>query len=215
MKTVLCYGDSNTWGCPPITDWPIGVIPRYGLDTRWGSVLRSNLGEGYWVVEEGLGGRTTIWNDPVEGEHLNGKPYLLPCLKSHAPLDLVALMLGTNDLKHRFGLSAWDIAAAASALVDIIQRSECGPGGTAPKVLLICPPPLGKLTIFAEMLAGGTEKSQQLARHYQQVAQDRGCAFLDAGQVIRTSDRDGVHFDPEEQRKLGQAVTEQVKRLLG
>lgn len=214
MKTVLCYGDSNTWGAPPITTWPITSVPRYGPDIRWGSVLRSALGVDYWVVEEGLNGRTTIWNDPVEGEFLNGKTYLLPCLKSHAPLDLVVLMLGTNDLKHRYGLSAWDIAAGAGTLVDVIQRSECGPDGKAPQVLLICPPPLARLTIFADMLDGGTEKSRQMASHYQQVANDRGCAFLDAGQVIHTSDLDGVHFDADQQRKLGQTVAEEVRAML-
>lgn len=97
MNTILCYGDSNTWSCPPIQ---LGqAAERYGLDVRWGSVLCTALGPGYWVLEEGLSGRTTVRDDPVEGEHKNGKCYLLPCLESHAPVDLVALMLGTNDLK--------------------------------------------------------------------------------------------------------------------
>lgn len=86
MKTILCYGDSNTWGCPPVR--PGQDVARYGPDVRWGSVLRAALGPGYWVVEEGLGGRTTVWDDPIEGEHKNGKRYLLPCLESHAPIDL-------------------------------------------------------------------------------------------------------------------------------
>lgn len=213
MKSILCYGDSNTWGCPPLES--LDNIPRYGPEARWGSVMRSILGEGYWVVEEGLNSRTTVYADPVEGEHKNGKTYLLPCLESHAPLDLVIVMLGTNNLKHRFGLSAWDIAESVWTLVDIIQRSDSGPNGGKPQVLLICPPPTGKLTLFADMFAGAGEKSRQLAPHYEKVAADYGCAFLDAGKVITTSDRDGLHFEAESQQKLGQAVAEVVKRLLG
>lgn len=215
MKNILCYGDSNTWGCPPLEDWPITTVTRYGPDVRWGSVMRTALGEGYWVVEEGLNGRTTIWDDPVEGEHRNGKPYLLPCLLSHAPLDLVILMLGTNDLKSRYSLSAWDIASGAATLIDIIQRSLCGPDYAAPQVLLLCPPPVTKLTIFSEMMAGSEAKSHKLATHYQQVARDKECEFLDVGQILRSSDRDGIHFEPEDQQKLGRTVAERVKQILG
>ncbi len=96
MKTILCFGDSNTWGARPLTS--LNDITRYGPDVRWGSVLRGTLGEGFWVVEEGLNGRTTVWPDPVEGEYKSGKSYLPACLESHAPLDLAAIMLGTNDL---------------------------------------------------------------------------------------------------------------------
>lgn len=215
MKTILCYGDSNTWGCPPLENWPITHVPRYGSDVRWGSVMRSMLGDGYWVVEEGLNGRTTIWDDPVEGEYRNGKSYLLPCLLSHAPLDLVVLMLGTNDLKSRYSLSAWDIASGVGALINVIQKSESGPNNTAPLVLLLCPPPVTKLTIFSEMLAGAEVKSRQLAPHYQQVASDKGCEFLDVGQVLRCSDRDGIHFEASDQQKLGHVVAERVKHMLG
>ncbi|MBZ0284818.1 MAG: SGNH/GDSL hydrolase family protein [Anaerolineae bacterium] len=212
MKTILCYGDSNTWGCPPMTDF--NGVPRYGTDIRWGSVLRTALGRDYWVIEEGLNGRTTVWDDPVEGEYRNGKTYLYPCLRSHAPLDLVIVMLGTNDLKTRFNLTPYDIASGAGSLVDLIQRSESGINGTAPQVLLICPPPVAKLTLFADMFAGAEAKSRQLAPHYQRIAQAHDCAFLDAGTVITSSDRDGIHFEPEEQQKLGHAVAAKVRQLL-
>ncbi|MEZ4669278.1 MAG: SGNH/GDSL hydrolase family protein [Anaerolineae bacterium] len=215
MKNILCYGDSNTWGCPPLEGWPITNVQRYGPDVRWGSVMRTTLGDGYWVVEEGLNGRTSVWDDPVEGEFRKGKTYLLPCLLSHAPLDLVILMLGTNDLKHRNGLSAWDIASGAGALIDVIQSSASGPSDSAPRVLLLCPPPIGKLTIFAEMFTGSEATSRQLAPHYQQVARDKGCEFLDVGQVIRSSDRDGIHFEAADQQKLGRTVAERVKQILG
>jgi lysophospholipase L1-like esterase len=177
--------------------------------------MRSILGEGYWVVEEGLGGRTTVWDDPVEGENRNGKTYLLPCLLSHMPLDLVVMMLGTNNLKSRFGQTASDIAYSAGTLVDIIQRSQTGPDGTAPQVLLICPAPVAKLTLFADMFEGAVEKSRQLARFYQRTADIYGCAFLNAGQFITSSDGDGIHLEADAQRTLGQVVAEKVKQMLG
>lgn len=212
MKTILCYGDSNTWGCIPITK-PDPLL-RYSPAERWGSVLRAALGQDYWVVEEGLNGRTTVWPDPVEGEYKSGKRYLTACLESHAPLDLVIIMLGTNDLKHRFGLSAWDIAAGAGLLVEMVHNAACGPGGSAPRILLICPPPVGKLTLFSELFAGAPEKSRRLAGCYREVAQRYGCSFLDAGQHIVSSDLDGIHLDPTQQQKLGRVVAEQVKAIL-
>jgi lysophospholipase L1-like esterase len=213
MKTILCFGDSNTWGARPLTS--LDNIPRYGPDIRWGGVLRTTLGEGYWVVEEGLNGRTTVWPDPVEGEYKSGKSYLPACLESHAPLDLVAILLGTNDLKHRFGLSAWDIAASAGVLVQMVQSSPFGPNGTVPRVLLICPPPVSRLTLFADMFAGAAEKSQQLARCYSSIAAEYHCDFLDAGQYIVSSDIDVIHLNADQQQKLGQVVAEKARSILG
>lgn len=212
MKTILCYGDSNTWGAKPMTT--LDVVERFGPEVRWGSVMRALLGSEYWVVEEGLNGRTTVWDDPVEGEYKNGKTYLPACLESHQPIDLVAMMLGTNDLKHRYGLSAHDIALGAGRLVEIIQTSGRGPKGGSPKVLLICPPPVAKLTLFADMFEGATEKSRQLAAHYQWTANRFGCEFLDASQFIMSSDGDGIHFEAGEQQKLGKAVADRVKMIL-
>ena len=103
MKEVLCYGDSNTWGYNPKTK------QRYDRNTRWPCVLQRELGEEFLVIPEGQNGRTTVWDDPVEGQK-NGMTYLLPCLESHKPLDLVIITLGTNDLKHRFSVTAYDIA---------------------------------------------------------------------------------------------------------
>jgi len=208
MKTILCYGDSNTWGYNPLN------AERYPRDVRWTGVLARELGSDYYVIEGGLNGRTTVWDDPIEG-YKNGKEYLIPCLETHRPLDLVVLMLGTNDLKMRFSLSAYDIAQGVGVLVDIIQKSAAGPGGSAPQVLLIAPPPVAKLSDFAEMFEGAAEKSRRLAQHYQAIATQYGCAFLEAGAVIVSSDVDGIHFDPPEHHKLGLAVAQRVKELLG
>ena len=206
MKTVLCYGDSNTWGYNPSTGG------RYARDERWPGVLRKELGEGYLVIEEGLNGRTTVWDDPIEG-YKNGKEYLVPCLETHMPLDLVIILLGTNDLKMRFSVSAYGIANGAGVLVKTVQKSETGRGGGAPQVLLLAPPPVSKLTGFAEMFEGAEAKSRRFAEHYARVAQERGCAFLDTGQVIVSSDLDGIHLEASEQRKLGVAVAARVREL--
>ena len=209
MKTILCYGDSNTWGYNPSTK------ERYGRDERWGGVLRNALGEEYLVIEEGLNGRTTTWDDPIEGIHKNGRTYLLPCLESHCPIDLVVILLGTNDLKRRFSVNAFNIAQGAKVLAQIVQKSEAGHDGTAPQVLLLAPPPTAELagTDFSEMFRGGEEKSKGFSREFERVAGDLGCEFLDAGDVIMSSRIDAIHLDVEEHRKLGQAVASRVREI--
>lgn len=207
MKTILCYGDSNTWGWNPAT------MERFDRDERWPGVLRNELGADYLVIEEGQNGRTTVWDDPIEG-FKNGAAYLPPCLESHKPLDLVIIMLGSNDLKMRFSLSAYDIAAGVGALVDIVQKSGVGTGGVAPQILVIVPPPLGALSDFADIFTGGVEKSRQLAVHYQNMAKQYNCALLDAGVIVKSSNIDGVHLEASEHRKLGKAVVVQVRALL-
>jgi len=209
MKTILCYGDSNTWGYSPSTQ------DRYGRDERWGGVLRNALGEEYVVIEEGLNGRTTVWDDPVEGIYKNGKTYLTPCLESHQPIDLVVILLGTNDLKRRFSAGTFDIAQGAGVLVQIIQKSETGPNGEAPRVLLLAPPPVANLagTDFVEMFKGAEEKSKHFSREFRRVAGELGCEFLDAGEIIVSSKLDAIHLDAEEHRKLGQAVAARVQEI--
>ncbi len=208
MKTILCYGDSNTWGWNPLT------LQRYAPNERWPGVLQQALGEEYKVIEEGLNGRTTVWDDPIEG-YKNGKNYLIPCLETHRPLNLVIIMLGSNDLKMRFSLSAYDIANGVGVLVDAVQKSAAGPGGNAPSVLLMAPPLLKELSEFAEMFEGAAAKSKQFARHYQRVAEEFGCEFLDTSRIIVASNIDGVHLELSEHQKLGQAVAVEVKRFLG
>ena len=102
-------------------------------------MLRRELGDGFWIVVEGLNGRTTVWDDPLE-PFRSGKELLVPCLLTHQPIDLVIVMLGTNDLKIRFGVGARDIAAGAGFLLDVVHASKCGPGESPPEALLLCPP---------------------------------------------------------------------------
>lgn len=206
MRTVLCYGDSNTWGFDPETG------ERFAPDVRWPGVR--GLGEGFRVVEEGLSGRTTVRDDPIEGAHKNGQAYLRAGLESHKPMDLIALMLGTNDLKERFGASASDIAQGAASLAEEVLRSGCGPEGGAPAVLLIAPPPVGRLTELAEMFEGSAEKSARFSGHYRHFAGQYECGYLDAGAVAGSNDLDGIHLEADEHRKLGEAVAASVAEIL-
>jgi lysophospholipase L1-like esterase len=208
LRRILCYGDSNTWGYEPAAG------ERFPEGVRWPGVLQEMLGEGFRVVEEALNGRTTVHDDPIE-EHRNGRTYLRPCLESHAPLDLVVIALGVNDLKARFGLSASDVADGVGVLASIAKESGAGPGGRAPEVLLVVPPPVGKLTDAAQMFWGAEEKSRGLAVQYRRVARQRGCALLDAGEVVVPSGADGIHLEAAEHGKLGGAVGACVRGILG
>ncbi len=207
MKVILCFGDSNTWGFNPADG------NRLGHDQRWTGVLRNGLGSGYWVIEEGLNGRTTVWDDPIEGDK-SGKTYLPPCLDTHRPIDLVVLMLGTNDTKQRFSLGATDIAAGIETLVKLIKRSEAGPDGASPAILVMAPPPIATLSEYRDMFAGATEKSRQLGSLYANVAADHGCHFLDTGEVIVSSDLDGIHLEQSQHQALGDALVPKIKAIL-
>jgi lysophospholipase L1-like esterase len=210
MRTILCYGDSNTHGTAPMQHLEDGR--RFGHGERWVSVMRESLGADWWVVEEGLPGRTTVLDDPIEGIHKNGLTYLTPCLESHIALDVVTICLGTNDLKARFGMPASDIAAGAGLLVETVIRVLAGFGQRA-KILLIAPPPILEVGCLADMFAGGAAKSQAFAAHYKAVAGRLGVGFLDAGAVIGSSKVDGIHFDLDDHRKLGRAMAAAVKSL--
>jgi len=207
MKTVLCFGDSNTWGYEP------GTGRRHGHDVRWPGVLRRKLGTDYHIVEEGLNGRTTVLDDPTRFAK-NGMTYFRPCLDSHAPIDLLILMLGTNDMKHRFGLSAFDIAAGIGMLLSIVPQLGCGPDGAMPKLLIMAPPHLGPFSVLAELFAGAEPKSRAYADQLRLFAQQYGASFFDTSEVVAVSSVDGVHFDAENHRKLGERVAELVLHIL-
>ena len=159
-----------------------------------------------------LNGRCTVWDTPIEAGR-NGLTYLEPCLESHAPVDLVIIMLGTNDLKTVYDKTAPDIACGAARLVDVAQRTLSGPGDTPPKVLLVSPVPIGEITTHSEMwgFGEGYAKSRQLARLYEIVAEDHGAGFFDAGSVAETHPDDGIHLAPAACASLGAAMAEQVR----
>ncbi len=203
-RTVLCYGDSNTHGTLPMAT--LEDMGRLNPAERWPGVVAAELGPGWLVREEGLPGRTTVHPDPVEGLYKNGLAILPAILESHRPIDVVVLMLGTNDLKHRFQVPAGEIAESAGVLVHAIRHSYSGPGETQPAVLLVAPPPILETGCLAEKFEGGAPKSQRFAEGYAAVARHHGTGFLDAGRVIVSSPVDGVHFDAAEHAKLGRAI---------
>ncbi|MGJ8516700.1 SGNH/GDSL hydrolase family protein [Carnimonas bestiolae] len=214
-KRILCFGDSLTWGHVP--DEEGKPVTRYPFGERWTGVLSAQLGAEVEIIEEGLSSRTTNIDDPLDSR-LNGANYLPATLGSHAPLDLVIIMLGTNDTKGYLQRTPYDIARGMQQLVGQVKDSQYA-GGTAypaPQVLVVSPPPLGPLDQpwFADMFDGGTEKSQQLASRYRTLAKIMGVAFFDAGSVISTDGVDGIHFTRENNRELGEALAAQVKPLL-
>lgn len=215
-RRILAYGDSLTWGWVPVAS----VVPttRYVRAERWTSVAAEVLGAGYEFVDEGLSGRTTNADDPLD-PRLNGAAYLPAALASHLPLDLVVILLGTNDTKAYFGRTPFDVAVGISALLGAVLASAGGVGTAypAPPVLLVCPPPLGEVTDpwFGEVFRGGQEKSRAYPPLYAAVAQAFGAAFLDAGTVTTTDGVDGIHLTPENNRALGEAIAAEVRELLG
>lgn len=212
-RVVLCYGDSNTHGTAPMAT--LEDLGRLGPAERWPGVLAAELGAGWRVIEEGLPGRTTVHPDPVSGAHKSGIAVLPAILESHRPIDLVAIMLGTNDFKARFQVPPVEIADSIERLVLTVRTSFCGPGAGAPDVLAICPPPVLEAGCLAEIFEGGAARSARLAGFLAPVAARRGAGFLDAGEVIASSPLDGVHFDAAEHGRLGRAVAGAVRLRAG
>lgn len=210
-RTLLCYGDSNTHGTMPMAK--LEDMGRYGRDLRWPGVLAAELGAGWQVIEEGHPGRTTVHPDPVSGVHKNGIAVLPAVLESHRPIDLVVLMLGTNDTKARFQVPPVEIAVSIEKLVLAIRQSFCGPEAGAPAVLVVCPPPVLEAGCLAEIFEGGAARSARLAGFLEPIARRQGAAFLDAGKVMVSSPLDGVHFDAAEHGKLGRAVAGAVRAM--
>jgi len=214
MATIVCYGDSNTWGAIPMKSR--AELGRFPLADRWPSVMNAALGGGHTVIAEGLNGRTTTHDDPADGGPVkNGLRFLPVVLESHAPIDLVIIKLGTNDLKMRFSVPACDIADGAGRLVDLVLAAKNAPAAAPSKVLLVSPAPIAGLSWLAEMFEGGEAKSRNLGKEMKRVADDRGVAFLDAGTVIKSSPIDGIHLDRDGQRALGEAIAGKVKEILG
>ena len=206
-KSILCYGDSISWGYNPNDG------TRFGPADRWPRVLETALNGSAQIVEEGLNGRTVATEDPSRPNR-NGLAMLAPLLESHAPLDAVVIMLGTNDSAPCYGLSPGRIATNCGALIRAVSASLAGPGGTIPKTVLIAPPVLGALSAeMALLYAGGQATSRGLAAAYRTTADWYGAAYFDAEQVAKVSAVDGVHLDSDGQRQLGLAVSKVVESL--
>jgi lysophospholipase L1-like esterase len=211
MTTILCFGDSNTHGTKPIPEQD--VIDRHGPEVRWPGVMAAELGIDFRVIEEGLPGRTTVHDDPIEGAHMNGLTALPMLVASHSPLDIVIVMLGTNDLKSRFAVTPSDIAASLERLVANLRFLCAAPGRTQPKVLVIAPPPIREVDWLADKFVGGAAKSKGLGAAIRRSAERLGVAFLDAGEHIAVSPIDGLHYDAETHATLGKVIATAVRQL--
>ncbi|MEM8539924.1 MAG: SGNH/GDSL hydrolase family protein [Pseudomonadota bacterium] len=207
-RTVVCFGDSNTFGSIPTV--LRGMGHRLGPDRRWPGILKRKLGVTWSVIEEGHPSRTTVHDDPVEGHHLNGLRALPIVMETHMPIDIVVLSLGVNDLKYRFSLTALDVSDSVEVLVREIKQSPWGPSGAPPQLLVVAPPPMQLVGRFAETFRGGDEKSKVLGGHMAEMAERQDVLFLDAGTIVETSAVDGLHLDSGAHRELGVAIAAMI-----
>lgn len=222
-RRILVYGDSLSWGWVPQRTF----IPseRFPDEMQWPRVMAAALGPGHEVVVDAMSGRTTDAADPlapqIPGVGTDGLACLPAVLAAHLPLDLVVLMLGANDCKPQFARGALRIALGAGRLIETVQRSANLFGtlwlsNPAPRVLLVCPPPFGRFVRAADKLfAGAAERAEGLAAAFAHVAAAAGVPFFDAGAVVQCDGVDGVHLTGDSQRRLGLAMAEQVRAMLG
>lgn len=212
MKTVLCYGDSLTWGYDAETGG------RHALEDRWPSVLQKALRDGVHVIAEGLNGRTTGYDDHLADCDRNGVRILPTILQSHAPIDLVVILLGTNDMKPVVHGTAFGAVKGIERLAKLVwHHSWPGVQAEAPEILIVAPPVICETanSNFAAMYAGAVEQSSMLASLYADLADEMGCGFFDAGSVARTTPLDGVHLDAENTRAIGRGLEPMVRMMLG
>lgn len=211
MQHVLVYSDSLSWGIIPTTR------NRQPFDQRWPGVMEIALnakGNHVRVIEDCLNGRRTVWDDPFKPGR-NGLTGLAQRIEIHSPLDLVVLMLGTNDFQSMHQHNAWQSSQGIAALVSAIRFAPIEPTMPIPRILVVAPPaiqtPKGPI---APKFEGGERKCIGLADAYKQVSAELDCDFFDAGSVVTSSKVDGVHLDLDQHLVLGQAITDVVKPLL-
>lgn len=217
-KHIVCLGDSNTHGyCADPTDCSDGALARFNENERWTCLLQKALGEEYLVLEEGLSGRTTVFPDPLY-EGLDALSYLYPCLKSHEPVSLLIIMLGTNDTKERFGMNPYAIGLGMRRLIQKAKTVDCWGKNGRPNLLIIAPPVIGAgvLTsaVAEEMGTTGVtcvEKSKQIPAEFRRVAAENGVHYLDANELgCEFNQIDFMHLTAHGHATLAAALAERV-----
>lgn len=218
-KHIVCLGDSNTHGyCADPADCADGQLQRFNEDERWTRRLQAALGEDYLVAEEGLSGRTTVFQDPLY-EGLDALHYLYPCLKSHEPVSLLVIMLGTNDVKERMGANAYAIGLGMRRLVQKAQTVDCwGPNGK-PNILVMAPPIISEgvktSPVADEMGVGAVEKSRLVPAELRRVAAECGAHFLDVGEVgCEFNQIDFMHLTRKGHSRLAEKLAELVPQIV-
>ncbi len=207
MIRILVYGDSNTFGTGPMAQ--LSDDPIFSKSDRWAGVMADRLGPEFDVVVEGLPGRTTVHDDPIEGAYRNGLRTLHAILLSHRPIDLLIIKLGTNDTKKRFGLGTQDIALGVARLVKEAQHLD-----VVERVLVICPAPVRERGDLAQSFEGAEQRCVGLSDQMKRFAIENGAAFMDAGDVVSVDDIDGVHLSAKSHQVLGESVASKVQEIL-
>ena len=210
MKTILAFGDSLTWG------FEAGTFARHPFEVRWPNALAAGLGGKARVIEEGMNGRTTVFPDPTEGAERNGAVALPMLQTTHQPLDLVIIMLGTNDIKYANRCRAFDASMGMVRLIEIVQRFAWIKTASPPQILVMSPPALCKTADewFNDLWGHAIEESKLFAKHYARVAEEMGVHFFDAGSVAVADPTDGGHLDAENTRAIGAALVPVVANIL-
>jgi lysophospholipase L1-like esterase len=210
MKTILAFGDSLTWG------FEAGTWKRHPFEDRWPNSLAATLGADFRVIEEGMNGRTTVFPDPTCEADRNGAVALPILLESHQPLDLVIIMLGTNDIKYANRCRAFDASLGMQRLIMLVKNHDYNPGSAIPKILIMSPPQIVATqdAFFNDLWGHAIEESKLFAKHYARVAEEMGCGFFDAATVASADATDGGHLDAANTRKLGQALVPTVRDML-
>ncbi len=210
-KHILCVGDSNTHGyCAEPSDCADGGS-RFNEEERWTCLLQKALGEAYLVTEEGLSGRTTVFVDPLH-ESMDALSVIYSLLKSHETIDLLIIMLGTNDTKERFGANAACIAAGMERLILKAKSVDCW-GGKMPKILVVAPPPIEPQHNDPVMGPGCSEKAYGLAKEYAVIAERQNVEFLDAA-GCEFNHMDYMHLTKRGHSQLAERLAEIVPVLV-
>lgn len=212
MKNIVCFGDSNTHG------YRASDFGRFPKSQRWTGILSKALGESYNIIEEGLNGRTTSFDDPLQ-ECRAGVNYIIPCLHSHKPISLLIIMLGTNDTKERFGASSEVIALGLKRLVQKAKTTECWEDGKS-NILIVVPKNIEKeyenTFAYATMGRGCAEKSQGLQKEYRVIADLLDCHWMDANDFVTANDMtDYIHLSEQGHQELACAMVNKIKEIFG
>lgn len=220
MKNILCYGDSNTWGNIANSEYLCNKVllhKRFEYGKRWTSILQNILGNSYYVIESGLNGRTTFFDEKnSERPSRNGLLTLPVTLDTHYPIDLVIFMLGTNDLKTEFNASLEKITDGMKELVILTQNSYFGKNYNSPKILIMSPPQICESAILKENNVfdkSSIQKSHQISSYYSKLAKEYNCEFLDTKNFVSVSE-DGIHIDLPSQKKLAEVLAQIVQQIL-
>ena len=216
MRSVMCFGDSNTHGTGPRADGEARWRHPWGV--RWTSLLAERLCADWLVVEEGHPSRTTVYADPIDGAHKSGLAVLPALLESHRPLDAIILMLGSNDLKARYAATPRAIGLGVEQIAQRILSTEwdraSGPHGAAPRLLIVAPPPVPADGPFERDEPGAAAKSEGMGAEIGAVAARLGVPFLDLNGVVTCDPADGVHYDAAGHAAIARAIGDAFEAMM-